>query len=147
MQIELIKPDFDNGPFDHVSLPPKNPKRAIAILRHRIAVQKALHIIEARMQDLPTLGELASLSGLSRTYFSNLFRKVTDMRLQDYFAQSRLDRAKELLGNVDLKIKQVAYQVGFRDPNYFCRFFREKTGLTPTNWRLGEIKNPHSPNW
>ena len=99
------------------------------------------------MQDPPSLGQLASSSGLSRTYFSNVFREITGMRLQDYLAQYRLDKAKDLLGDIDLKIKQVAYQIGFKDPNYFCRFFREKAGLTPTNWRLGEIKNLHSPNW
>jgi two-component system response regulator YesN len=68
------------------------------------------------------------------------------MRLQDYLIQVRLNKAKELLSQIDLKVKQIAYEVGFTDPNYFCRAFKKKMGLNPTNWRLRRIlsdKNYH----
>lgn len=118
----------------------------VTILRHRVAVQKALDMIQERIHDLPTLSELAKSTGLSRTYLSFVFKEVTGMRLQDYFAQVRLEKAKDLLGNIDLKIKQIAYEVGYTDPNYFCRAFKKKMGLNPTNWRLRRIlsdKNYH----
>jgi len=87
---------------------------------------------------------LASFSGLSRTYLSHVFKEVTGMRLRDYLIQVRLDKAKELLSHIDLKIKEIAYDTGFSDPNYFCRAFKKKTGLNPTNWRLREILNHSS---
>lgn len=136
MQIELIKPSFDNRAFHDENLPQVNPKKTIALLRHHIAVEKAFGMIGGKMQDLPSLGELASFSGLSRAYFSHVFKEVMGMRLQNYLIQIRLGTAKDLLGNIDLKIEKVAYEAGFFDPNYFCRFFRKKMGLNPANWRL-----------
>ena len=110
-------------------------------LKHRIVVQKALDMIESRIRNPPPLVELASSSGLSRTYFSCVFKEVTGMRLQDYLNQTRFNKAKGLLKNINLKVKEISYEVGFSDPNYFCRAFKKKIGLNPTNWRLGEILN------
>ena len=135
-QIENKNAGFDyRGPnfgFPHST----HPQHIISILKHKIAVQKAIDMIKTRMQDPPTLGDLATFTGLSRTYFSHVFKEVTGMRLQDYFAQVRLERAKDLLGNIDLKIKKIAYESAFADPNYFCQFFKKKMGLNPTRWRL-----------
>jgi len=131
--------DFNNNIFDTNGLPNCNAQKAITILKHQMAVQKALEMIEVRIQAPPTLGELAAVSGLSRTYFSLIFKTVTGMNLKDYLIRIRFNKAKELLGNVDLKIKQIAYETGFSDPNYFCRNFKIKTGLNPTNWRLRKI--------
>ena len=109
-QIENKNAGFDyRGPnfgFPHST----HSQHIISVLKHRMAVEKALDMIKARMQDPPTLGELASCSGLSRTYFSHVFREVMGMRLQDYLIQIRLERAKDLLGNIDLKIKKIAYE-------------------------------------
>lgn len=131
--------DFNDRTITFSDLPEINSLKIITILKHRGAVQKALEMIKARMQDPPTLGELASFTGLSRTYFSYVFREVTGMRLQDYLTQTRLNKAKELLGNIDLKIKQIAYEAGFSDPNYFCRTFKKKMGSNPTDWRLAKF--------
>jgi len=136
----------NNGSRDMNDLPQINAQIAISTLKHRMAVRKALNMINERIQDPPTLAELASFSGLSRTYLSYIFKEVTGMRLQDYLIQVRLNKAKELLSQIDLKVKQIAYEVGFTDPNYFCRAFKKKVGLNPTNWRLREIlsdKNYH----
>lgn len=132
-------PNFNDKAVTFGDLPQINYQKIIATLKHQVAVQKALDLIEAKMQDLPTLGELASSSGLSRTYFSYVFKEVTGKKLQDYLIQTRLNKAKDLLSDIDLKIKKIAYEAGFTDPNYFCRFFKNKTGLNPTNWRIKKI--------
>jgi len=108
--------------------------KGITVSKHRAAVQKALNMIEARVQDPPSLGELASLSGLGRTYFPFVFKEVTGMSLRDYFTQTRINKAKDLLNDSDLRIKQIAYKVGFRT-DYFCKLFKKKTGVNPTKWR------------
>ena len=136
-----------NSNFDFKAVPFSDPpqidsQKVMTTLRHRMAVQKALDKIKERIQYPPTLTELTSFSGLSRTYFSYVFKEVTGMRLQDYLIAARLDKAKELLNNIDLKIKQIAHKGGVSDPNYFCRTFKKKMGVSPTNWRLREIKNP-----
>jgi two-component system response regulator YesN len=135
--------------FSQDGLPQVDYQKMITTLKHRMAVQTALEMIEKRMHELPTLAELASASGLSRTYFSYVFREVTGMKLQDYLMETRLTKAKDLLGRIDLKVKQVAYEIGFKDPNYFCRTFKKWTGSNPTNWRVKKIlipKNLLDPN-
>jgi len=109
-----------------------------------MAVQKALDTIEARIQGPPSLTELASLTELSRTYFSRVFKETTGMRLRDYLMEVRINKAKDLLDDINLEIKQIAYEVGFNYPDHFSRTFKRKTGVSPTDWRLKEIKNPTS---
>jgi len=139
LRVKDRNPGFDKTKFVPTDLRQINSQKAITTIKHQTAVQKALEMIKTRIQDPPTLGELASFSGMSRTYFSYVFKEVLGMRLQDYLIHTRLGIAKDLLNNFDLKIKKVAYEAGFCDPNYFCRFFRKKTGLNPTNWRLKQF--------
>lgn len=145
LQVGDRNPNFKNRPIDLSDFPSDDPQKIVTILRHRVAVQKVINMIKERIRDLPTLAELAKSSGLSRTYLSCVFKEVTGTRLQDYIAQVRLEKAKDLLGDIDLKIKQIAHEVGFSDPNYFCRSFKKKTGLIPTNWRLQKIFPQKSP--
>lgn len=130
---------FDDKTLNRNGFLNDNPQKAITILRHQRAVQKAIELIGTRIQNPPTLVELASATRLSRTYFSHVFKEVTGINLQDYLAQVRLEKAQELLNHIDLKIKEIAHKAGFSDPNYFCRTFKKKMGLNPTNWRLGNI--------
>ncbi len=112
-----------------------NFQKGITTIKHRMAVQRALDLISARIQDAPTLGELAFFVGLSRTYFSLVFREITGKGLREYILQARIDKAKDLLRDINLEIKEIAHQVGFRDANHFSRTFKRKTGRTPTDWR------------
>ncbi len=130
---------LESGAFISGPPPQVNSQKIIAELRREAAVQRALDMMKSRMQDPPMLDELASLSGFSRNYFSHVFRKVMGLRLQDWFTQARLEKAKDLLQDPTLNIKRIAHDSGFRDPNYFCRVFKNGTGLNPTDWRLAII--------
>ena len=57
------------------------------------------------------------------------------MTCTDYTAFERMRVAKSLLARKDLLVKQVAYRVGFENPNYFSRRFKEMEGRTPTSYR------------
>lgn len=140
LQVEDRNLGFDKKISTLSDLSQINSQRIITTIKHRMAVQKTLDLIRARIQDPPTLGELAFLAGLSRTYFSPVFKDVAGMRLQDYLSQARINKAKDLLSDINLTIKQIAYEVGFRDPNHFSRTFKKKTGITPTNWRLKKVE-------
>ncbi len=121
-----------------------NSQENMARFRHQAAVQKAVELIQSRMLNPPSLNELACLSGFSRTYFSCVFKKVMGMKLQDYVIRERLSIAQNLLERPELKIKKVAYESGFRDPNYFCRVFKNETGCNPTHWRLTIVTESRS---
>ncbi|MBK9013648.1 MAG: helix-turn-helix transcriptional regulator [Saprospiraceae bacterium] len=64
--------------------------------------------------------KLTALTGMSATHFIRLVR---------------LRRAKELLLTTNLSISEIAYEVGFRDPNYFSRTFTEEFGTPPSETR------------
>jgi len=146
LQVSDRSNNFDNRPLNVRDFPQIDPQNVVTILRHRAAVQKALDMIKERIQDLPTLAELANSSGLSRTYLSCVFKEVTGTRLRDYVSQVRLEKSKDLLQDINLKIKQIAYEAGFSDPNYFCRSFKKKTGVNPTNWRARQVLNLKNHN-
>ena len=143
LSIREKNPALDQSNFAPGHLYQANSQKVITTIKHRMAVQKVLDLIEDRPYDPPTLGELARLAGLIRSYFSPVFKEVVGMRLQDYLSQARINKAKDLLRDRNLTIKQVAYKVGFRDPDHFSRTFKKKTGMTPTDWKLMNIENPY----
>ncbi len=73
-------------------------------------------------------------------------RSSLHVKVRKYFAQTpahfirnfRLQKARVLLQYDDMPIKVVAYQVGFRDPNYFSRVFRDLFGVCPTDFRRNQ---------
>ena len=53
----------------------------------------------------------------------------------DYLTSLRIIKAEELLKNSDISIKEICFEVGYRDPNYFSRIFKKNIGITPTEFR------------
>lgn len=72
---------------------------------------------------------------MSVSYFSNLFKEATGTTFVDYLTTLRMDKAKELLRNTDLKTYEIADKVGFRDAHYFSLVFKKQTGMTATAFR------------
>ncbi|MEM6379488.1 MAG: ATP-binding protein, partial [Bacteroidota bacterium] len=69
---------------------------------------------------------------------SSLYRKVkalTDLSPQQYIRAYRLGRASNLLSTTKLSISEIAYETGFRDPDYFTRVFKKEQGVSPTIYR------------
>lgn len=73
--------------------------------------------------------------GYNSVYLGQLFQKVTQIKYNDYVMNVRMAKAKELLLYSNLKIKEVAYQVGFNNPDYFVQKFKEAEGLSPSEYR------------
>ncbi|EHI70414.1 response regulator transcription factor [Streptococcus ictaluri] len=84
-----------------------------------------------------TLKSLASQLGFSPSYFSVLVKKELGMPFQDYLVQERLKKAKLLLLTTDLKVYEIAEQVGFEDINYFSQRFKQLVGVTPRQFKKG----------
>ena len=139
LQADAGKLSLDKRDFAFCDLHPIRPQESITTIKHRMAVQRALDLIRLRFQNPPTLAELAFFAGLSRTYFSPVFKEIAGMGLRDYLTRARINKAQDLLGDLNLTVKQIAYQVGFTDPNYFSRTFKKETGVAPTTWRLRKM--------
>jgi two-component system response regulator YesN len=94
----------------------------------------ALFLEQHASEDI-TLQDVASRFYLSREYISRKFKQEMGENVSDYIAGIRMKRAKELLGNANLKIAQIAEQVGFQDEKYFSKVFKKWTDCTPNDFR------------
>ncbi|MDR6550476.1 response regulator [Paenibacillus qinlingensis] len=85
--------------------------------------------------DEVSLVKLAELVYFNPSYLSRLFKQVTGTNLSDYISATRLSRAKSLLENPNIKIQEVAEQVGYGTATNFTRYFRKITRMTPLEYR------------
>lgn len=83
--------------------------------------------------DLPAISDKVFLHP---NYLSRLFKNETGMSITDYLLHVRIEKAKELLlNNIDLKVYDVAYMVGYSDSVFFNKMFKRIVGLTPKEYR------------
>ncbi|WP_077611107.1 response regulator [Clostridium sp. Marseille-P2415] len=78
-----------------------------------------------------SLNEVAGVFGLSPNYLSILFKKNCQLGFSEYIAQAKINRAKALLLEQDMKIYEAADQLGFESAFYFSKVFKKVTGLSP----------------
>jgi two-component system response regulator YesN len=80
---------------------------------------------------------------LSHFYFSHLFKRELKMTFIDYLTKVRLEAAAKLLKNIKLNINQIAYAVGYQDPNYFSKVFKRNLGISPIEYRNRVLKDKY----
>lgn len=82
-----------------------------------------------------TLAELAGLCGVSNSHFRRLFKASTGMTITRYVEDIRLRRARLLLSETRLPLKQIAYRLGFSGPSAFSVAFKRAAGISPLAYR------------
>ncbi|MCG7384941.1 AraC family transcriptional regulator [Paenibacillus sp. ACRRY] len=104
-------------------------------------IREAVSYIHGHYMNPLTLNELAALHAMSSKRFSYYFYKYTGLRPIDYVIQYRMERARELLQTGNYLIRDVATSVGYTNPLYFSRVFKNKFGVSPSaftpNWNKG----------
>jgi len=100
-----------------------------------IAVIRAKDFIQRNLQNDITLSDVAKAACTSTFYICKLFKRHTGMNFTEYVSRLRVDRAKELLANPNLRISEIAYDVGFQSLTHFNRIFRKLEGQAPTAYR------------
>lgn len=92
------------------------------------------YIAEHCHEDI-TLETISRRFGLSPYYFSKVFKEQTGVNYIDFLTECRVEKAKAMMRDPNLSLKEIAIEVGYRDPNYFSRVFRKTCGLSPTDYR------------
>jgi two-component system response regulator YesN len=82
-----------------------------------------------------TLEEVAEVVQLSPQYFSKVFKERLGSSFIDYLTELRVEKGKELMRTKGKSVKEVCFEVGYKDPNYFSRVFKKHTGFSPSDFR------------
>ncbi len=98
-------------------------------------IDHAIDIIHKRYMENISLNQVAQELSITPFYLSKLVKKQTGKTFTDYLTAFRIERAKELLEENSLNIKEVTYAVGFNSQNYFAKIFKKHTSLSPSEYR------------
>lgn len=96
----------------------------------------AISYIEQHLTDeYIDISHLGNICGMSTDYFRHQFKAIYGTSPSNYISAYKLLKIKEHLRQNNLTIKETAKIFGFSDVNYFCRFFKKHTGLSPLNYQ------------
>ena len=98
-------------------------------------VQKALEFMRKNYASELSLERTAAFVNVHPVHLSRLFRQETGQTFKEILTQLRIDAAKELLNDLDLRIYEISEMVGYQKPRYFSELFKEITGMTPLEYR------------
>jgi AraC-like DNA-binding protein len=99
-------------------------------------ITRAKEFIRERQAEDLSLEQVAKAVNTSTFYFCKRFKQATGLTFTEYLSRLRIERAKNLLLNPNLRISEIAYEVGFQSLTHFNRVFRKITGQAPTHYRL-----------
>lgn len=99
------------------------------------AITRAKQFISEHQTEELSLEQVARSVHTSKFYFCKMFRKATGINFTDYLSRVRTERAKNLLLNPNLRVSEIAYEVGFQSLTHFNRVFKRILGQSPTDYR------------
>ena len=101
-----------------------------------LKLKPALDFIDGHFTvQLPTIGELAAMCGISEGYFRAIFAAHTGQSPIDYLTNVRISHAKELIRSGLCSITDAAVSCGYTDNAYFSRAFKRVTGMSPREYK------------
>ena len=101
-------------------------------------VLKAVAFMSKNYRSQISVNDIADAAHISEKYMRELFKKATGRSMQAYLTDLRLSAAKTLLSNSKYNISEVANLSGFPEYRNFVRVFKERYGITPTEYRTGK---------
>ena len=98
-------------------------------------ITRAKKFIEDHQGELLSLGQVAKSVNMSTYYFCKMFKKFTGINFTNYVTRVRIESAKTLLLNQNLRISEIAFEAGFQSLTHFNRVFKHFMGCSPTSYR------------
>ena len=122
--------------FIHTYTPP--------LATHGLNVQQIIELMLNNLDKRYRLDDLAQHAHMSRVSFSRLFRQKTGYAPMDYFIRLKIQKACELLETTELHVGEISKQLGYDDPYYFSRLFKQLAQASPTQYRLHNRNSTHA---
>jgi len=98
-------------------------------------IRRAKEFINEHQTEDLTLTQVARAVNTSTFYFCKMFKKATGINFTDYLSRVRIEKSKNLLLNPNLRISEIAFEVGFQSLTHFNRVFKKVLGQSPTEYR------------
>ena len=98
----------------------------------QMLIQRTKEYIDEHSNENLTVELLAGMAGLSPKYYVDLFKRRYGMSTTDYISGLRINRAKQFMASTDLRLRDIAHQVGYQDEFYFSRKFKKIVGVSPS---------------
>ena len=105
-------------------------------------ITKAREYIQEHQTEKLSLQQVAKAVNTSTFYFCKLFKKVTGINFTDYLSRVRIEKSKNLLLNPNLRVSEIAFEIGFQSLTHFNRIFKTLAGQSPTEYRRHFSLNP-----
>ena len=112
-----------------------NQFREIKKVRETDFIQKSISFMKENMENKITLEDIAQHVGYSASHFSALFSERTSYAPMEYYNQLKIQRACSFLQLSDLKIKEIAFRLGYYDQFHFSKAFNKEMEITPKEYR------------
>lgn len=98
-------------------------------------IWKARSFIHEHLDEEISLTKVAHFVNINANYLSEKFKQVTGVKFVDYIARKRFEKARDLLQDRNLRISEIAFEVGFQSLSQFNRVFKKLSGKSPTEFR------------
>lgn len=95
----------------------------------------ATKLINERLRNIPSLGEIARMTGTHEKKLSQIFRQQTGQTVFAFIREERIQQGRKLLGDTDLSVQEIADQIGFQNACNFSTAFKERFQMTPSRFR------------
>jgi AraC family transcriptional regulator len=100
------------------------------------ALRLLVNYIELNLNKPLSVPDLCRVAGMSQNYLARRFRTVYGSTIKEHILNRRIERACYLLRNMDISIKEIAFQCGIPNPQYFNKLFRSIKSISPSKYRL-----------
>jgi two-component system, response regulator YesN len=106
------------------------PKRKV-----NMKIEAIIKFIDNHLNEDLTLTYVAEEMGLSSYYLSKIFKKELGINFVKYVTERKMEKAKELLKNIEIPIVNIAFEIGYPEPSYFTKVFKKVENMTPSQYR------------
>lgn len=98
-------------------------------------IKKSIDYIHKNYKQHISLQDISNYVFLSHEYFSRLFKEEVGENFSSYLTNYRMKKAESLIKNTDMKISQIAIEVGYTNASYFSRSYKKFKGISPEDDR------------
>lgn len=98
-------------------------------------VKEVMNVLQEGIYQSLSIDDICAKTAYGRAYLFRVFKATTGKTIMEYYLSLKIKKAKQLLRENDLSVKEIAERLAFNEPNYFTKTFKRLTGLTPTAYK------------